>query len=803
MKKIYLSLLTLATFAFAACSDSESIADAPNVTNGNTAENAISFSTYMGKAQNTRAGQAGSYDTKFLQGFKHDGTGWTEGQAKAQGFGVFAYYTGTKTYGQQQGTTYLDETDKLSDIAANFMFNQQVWWNNDLGNDYITKWTYAPVKYWPNEVKNDRVDDQDNDAADNYATTTYTNGGNLSFFAYAPYVSTLMPSEASGITAINTKTTLTGDENAANAQVGDPILTYVVASDGKDIVDLLWGTYKGTSLNVNQEGNAGVLGTNATTAPLDPHTTYAAEILDGYKTNADLTKQKTNGTVGFAFKHALAKVGGSTTTTPSSSSADVKNGLLVVLDIDDMKGAETGGSKDASTKVTVRSVTIKAKSLVEASNKTPGQDGYPTTYLKKAQGDLNLATGTWKILTAENTVNTATGAAETTATINQSGENVSGKLNTTIAEPASAPATTQEGFNGLVEGVLTTVKNVYEDEAAPLVFIPGTYPELTISIDYIVRTADENLKNHYSEVEQVITKKLTFTKAVELNKQYSIIMHLGLTSVKFTAEVSDWDVANDNPNYDSDNDGVVDIRVEDVHLPINVAGLMINYTTALTSAANASYTPDAGTLYYYDGAEKKTVNSGLAYVTAPSGDNAWVGTMTASTGAINIAANDTYDSREATFQVKYTSSDPAATLYSDFITLTQPGKKPSEVNVTWSTDPDPAFGTEKVKAGGDVTFAVTDGKVTVKGKESDNTTDFTQNEVVPTDYIFIDDATRNVATWITKATSWTVANGTWTVAANPSTSNRSATLYAVVKGHRVVVKASGNPVKLTQKGTAE
>ena len=73
-----------------------------------------------------------------------------------------------------------------------------------------------------------------------------------------------------------------------------------------------------------------------------------------------MTKQTTTGTVGFAFKHALAKVGGSTTTV-TGNPASTQNGLMVVLDLDDLKGAEVGGSKEDATKVTVKSVLIVAR----------------------------------------------------------------------------------------------------------------------------------------------------------------------------------------------------------------------------------------------------------------------------------------------------------------------------------------------------------------------------------------------------------------------------------------------------------
>ena len=64
--------------------------------------------------------------------------------------------------------------------------------------------------------------------------------------------------------------------------------------------------------------------------------------------------------------------------------------------------------------------------------------------------------------------------------------------------------------------------------------------------------------------------------AVELNKKYNLLIHLGLTSVKFEATVSNWDLdstpAGGTGTEDSDGDGIPDATDHDydVHVPINV-----------------------------------------------------------------------------------------------------------------------------------------------------------------------------------------------------------------------------------------
>lgn len=594
MKK-HLFIAAAAVVALASCTTSDEFFDpAQETAQQELNDNAIQFGTYLGKQQLTRAGQAGSINTNVLKGLGTDGTGtWSEAESKKYGFGVFAFYTEDKTYGQFQGETYTGETGKAaSNSAANFMFNEQIWWSKTNADaSYVTGWTYAPVKYWPNEFANGAVDDADNDQKDNQATGAAAKG-NVSFFAYAPYVSLPISATTSGIVAINGKA-----DASANAVTGDPTVKYIVAPDGNDIVDLLWGTYGSTGKNVLGSGNAGVAFDNSAAdktykKAILPHQTSSTPTYDGYKLNADLTKQKTDGKVDFAFKHALAKVGGSE--VYSKLTGNATHGLMVVLDIDDMKGAEKGGTfNNSETKVTVSNITIKAKALVEDGSKKPGETGYTKTYLKSQEGTLNLATGVWTLNTeSTNTTTDVTKAATTTHTITTAGSN--GKLNTTIAEPTSAPAATKEGWDGLPKGVLTTAKNVYESEAAPLVFIPGTYPELTITITYLVRTLDEKLAGKYSQVSQTISKVVSFSEAVELNKQYNLLLHLGLTGVKFTATVSDWEV-----NGDTNGNGTIDatetLEVTDTDLPINVGAATSTSVKAGTTAT--TYTAAANTSF--------------------------------------------------------------------------------------------------------------------------------------------------------------------------------------------------------------
>lgn len=131
--------------------------------------NAITFGTYVGRDAKTRA------TALNLTGLQ------------TTGFGVFAYYTNGGDY--TVGST------------PNFMYNTKV---------STASWTYAPIKYWPNE-SNDK----------------------LTFFAYAPHS-----------TAPNSNIT----DLSANYATGDPTLIFTVNSTATAQSDLLYADTVATGL---------------------------------------------------------------------------------------------------------------------------------------------------------------------------------------------------------------------------------------------------------------------------------------------------------------------------------------------------------------------------------------------------------------------------------------------------------------------------------------------------------------------------------------------------------------------------
>lgn len=428
-----------------------------------------------------------------------------------------------------------------------------------------TTWTYTPIKYWPNDFSNADVDANNNP---DEATGSTENGGKVSFFAYAPYVDfdTDIKTEATeDITGYNDAADKDIDEadiktassystatgiiaRTLNTYEGHPYLQYRLASlyNFSSDVDLLWGT---TGTIGDKAVGGAQAGTNLLDNTKDP------------KVNVNLTKMKTGGKIGFAFKHALALVGGKTTTTTPAT----PNGLTIQLDPDE---AITIDEIDGTASLPTTKVTV---TKIEITNDVDG-DGHLTSSGEGVYKDgvFNLATGQWKL----GTVDTSDGLKYTqgiTGTGTVGSYTSEFALNSKISEngvDVSDVDKTKTYFKNVSDkpGVTGTKQAVYVDDATvtPLVFIPGTTPKLKFTITYTVRTYDKNLASYRSEVVQTISKIVTFAKAVELNKKYNINIKLGLTSVKFDATVESWSEDTDNDTDVDDEDDTV------VNLPLNV-----------------------------------------------------------------------------------------------------------------------------------------------------------------------------------------------------------------------------------------
>ena len=438
----------------------------------------------------TRSGETGQIVDRSKSGKRLGDSGYE--------FGVFAYNTGSGTWNSAGGST-----------QPNFMYNQKV----DFGTTVSGKWGYAPLKYWPNGI-------DEGNASTPSKTATQTAIQNLSFFAYAPWVSV---TAASGIPTGDTTKGIVALTD--NDDTGAPKLTYrynysgtIGSGEKYDLgttnnVDLLWGTR--TTDSYNETDN---------TASAKP-----AADSQGNSYNVDLTKQNITETIDFNFKHALAKFGGY---------EGSKSGIKVVGDFDNNSNTPTttgSGSKDAATLITLNSITI---SNISSSNTPNG-------------GVFDLTTGLWTANTTKISFSNSYASADPFPT----------NLNTQVWEQTTAP-THPSGWS--IDGVDGTVRDVFVSATDALYFVPRIDGQkIKITVQYTVRTYDENLaapsvgEVTCSKVVQTITNEVDISGLLE-NHYYTLVIHLGMTSVKFTAEVSDWTTADSENNV--------------IWLPSNVVG---------------------------------------------------------------------------------------------------------------------------------------------------------------------------------------------------------------------------------------
>lgn len=508
-------------------------------------------------------------------------------------------------------------------------------------------WTYDPLKYWPNGI----------DAANaaNSPSNTATAGGvqKISFFAYAPYVAlSASPLTGDGITKVNDSDVLS-ETDKGNLKVGEPTVNYTLKNT--DIhaaanVDLLWGV-RGDAIYSETDDGDNTAGT-------------------GIAYNVNLTKENVAEKVNFLFKHALAKVGG-------------YNGLKIVADVDGNGGAAVGyGTLDGKTCITVRQITIQNASVA-------------TNY----SGVFNLATGAWSDL--------AGGTPAKGGLINETIKDGAIEMNTAIYNADGTP-TYSTGWTPT--GVTTTAKNVYASTTQDgFYLIPGSTLPLEITVNYDVTTYDPNINGNYVKTNQVITNTVTLPSTMESNKFYTLVLHLGLTSVKFSAEVAAWDEETAGTETE-------------VWLPSNV----VEYTTATTVAAgaNATVNATAATTSYTINLTGIKASTNLTAVT-PDGTYATAAVQSGSTDGsgnavvnVTLAANtSTSDTHNATVTIK--GIDSSDNEFTTVVTIIQ--QKAYTTSTTLASGNSTAV--YAAKAAGSYTINMTgltnDGNYTV---ESSNTT---------------------------------------------------------------------------------
>ena len=382
-----------------------------------------------------------------------------------------------------------------------------------------TSWTYSPLKYWPNEFGGEaQSDDVDR----------------LSFFAYAPYVhvdpSTGIPDggqdATSGITAMT-----------RNSSTGDPFVKYAVNfTDLTKQVDFSWGVAK---------TGAPTAVTGATQATVEAGSPFK-----------DLVKPAADQKIGFEFNHALAQ-------------------LNVQLD------AKVDGADNVdinNTRIWVRSVTF---------------EGFAT----KGMFNLNQSKvgAVWSDLSgnsiSSSPVTIYDGRTDGKEGVSAASNEAPAALNEGIVQAGAYAVDTYNKITApTATGVTKTAKNLFggNDPAASLYVIPNQQ-DFKVTIEYDVETVDAKLPTYLadgvtkgSRVQNTISQIVKFGDATQLEagKKYTLKLHLGMSTVKFDAQVSKWQDANP--------------AGEEVMLPINKGsneGGLNNSLFAVSATKNVHFTP--------------------------------------------------------------------------------------------------------------------------------------------------------------------------------------------------------------------
>ena len=291
-KSLFFAAAASALMLTACSSENDLVQTGPQKTVENQA---VGFDVFTLSATNTRAGRSNVMTTKTMQ---------------MTGFGVFGY---------QSDGTHGDGTYAVGDVP-NYMWNQQVNYNSTSNG-----WYYAPLKYWPNETKNDSQNSQ----AQMPDVSTHNNLDRLTFFAYAPWVSangttgaaSPLNSDIEAPAGEGIQSMTKNDGKFGSTGPTDPKLEFVVnKTDPNKAVDLLWG--------VAPVGNLSYTAVNKQEITKN----------EGFPL-IDLTKPAVNTNMKFLFQHALARFG-----------------FKVVLAADQVAA---GGNFDfGSTKVTIEEIDI-------------------------------------------------------------------------------------------------------------------------------------------------------------------------------------------------------------------------------------------------------------------------------------------------------------------------------------------------------------------------------------------------------------------------------------------------------------
>ena len=315
----------------------------------------------------------------------------------------------------------------------------------------------------------------------------------ITFFAYAPYVA-VTPSNGM-VTGDNTSGIVALSRNSVG---GDPIVKYIVSLDPTKCVDLCWGVSKnGLTNSVDGSNN---------------HVAQGAPYID-------VVKLKLGDKIDYDFRHALSAIN---------------------VTIDAAVDATTVGTDvDANTKIFIRSVSFEGLATKGALNLNSTAANGPLWTDYSGSG-----TPLAEVLTVYDGRRDGKEGVEGAVASNETPTG----LNPTLVQ--SKPYT-----SSVTPGVTKTAVNLFNSTSstASVFVIPSSEP-LKVTLVYDVETKDDKLSTllsdgvtHGSTVENVISKNIQIGGSdfsLEAGKKYTIALHIGLTSVKFDATVSDWGTGN-------------------------------------------------------------------------------------------------------------------------------------------------------------------------------------------------------------------------------------------------------------------
>lgn len=314
----------------------------------------------------------------------------------------------------------------------------------------------------------------------------------LTFFAYAPYVDV---TTSTGVVKGDATTGIIG--MSRNVAAGDPVVMYSSNLKPGSGVDLCWGV-AASDFKSSVDGQSN-------------------DVKAGYPF-VNVVKTKTGDRLQFSFHHALAQLN-------VQIDADINN---------DVSGA------DGKTKIYVRSVTFNGFSMRGSLNLNSNVADGPIWHDVSGTGRLKREPVT--------VYDGRTDGMEGVATAKDASEKPS-DLNPIIVQ--SKPY----GDAELSAGVTTTAVNLFNNTEAdaPVMVIPTPGVPLSVTIVYDIETEDKRLAGylsdgvtHGSSVENKIMKTIKMTEGDDLilssGKKYVVNLHLGLTSVKFDADVVSWDI---------------------------------------------------------------------------------------------------------------------------------------------------------------------------------------------------------------------------------------------------------------------